>query len=69
MKTIVDKISYILGEQDISTGGGGRMGGPKAAGPVGYCICSKCGYKEEHYRAVPCANKKCPKCGVLMTRE
>jgi len=48
--------------------GGGRMGG-SAAGPGGNCICSKCGYKEPQVRGQPCMNKKCPKCGNLMTRE
>ena len=26
-------------------GGRGRRGGSKAAGPDGYCVCPKCGYK------------------------
>lgn len=47
----------------------GRMGGPKAAGPVGYCVCPQCGQKEPHERAVPCVQRKCPKCGAVMTRE
>ena len=49
-------------------GGRGRMGG-FAAGPGGYCICSKCKYKESQIRGQPCVNKKCPKCGSSMTRE
>ena len=47
----------------------GRMGGPKAAGPVGYCVCPQCGQKEPHERAVPCVKRKCSKCGAVMTRE
>ena len=49
--------------------GGGRMGGPLAAGPSGFCICPQCGQKEPHERAVPCLARKCPKCGATMTRE
>ena len=51
-----------------STGRGrGRMGG-FAAGPVGICTCPNCGYEEKKVRAVPCFDKKCPKCGTIMTR-
>lgn len=46
----------------------GRMGGPKAAGPVGYCVCPQCGQKEPHQRGVPCVERKCSKCGAVMTR-
>jgi hypothetical protein len=49
--------------------GRGRMGGPLAAGPGGYCICPSCGHKEEHVAGKPCNQQKCPKCGVQMTRE
>jgi len=49
-------------------GGGGRMKG-FAGGPSGNCICPKCGFKEAHQTGVPCYQKKCPKCGILMTRE
>jgi len=49
--------------------GAGRMGGPFAAGPSGYCICPQCGQKEPHERSVPCLTRKCPKCGATMTRE
>lgn len=59
----------------MGTGGGqggrrpGRMGGPLAAGPAGYCVCPQCGQKEPHKRGVPCFARKCPKCGATMTRE
>ena len=48
--------------------GRGRMGGPKTAGSIGVCTCPECDYTEPHERGVPCAQKKCPKCGSMMTR-
>lgn len=49
--------------------GRGRMGGPLAGGAVGTCLCPKCGHQEPHERGVPCVQKKCPKCGIAMTRQ
>jgi hypothetical protein len=49
--------------------GPGRMGGPKAAGPDGKCVCPNCGHKEPHSAGEPCFEKKCPKCGTTMTRD
>jgi hypothetical protein len=49
--------------------GPGRMGGPKAAGPGGDCICPNCGHKVPHKRGQPCYEVNCPKCGTRMTRE
>ena len=49
--------------------GPGRMGGPKAAGPEGKCVCPECGHKVSHVVGQPCNEKKCPKCGTMMTRE
>lgn len=60
----------------IGQGGGqgqgqglGRMGGPKAAGPAGFCVCPQCGQRLPHERGVPCSGQKCPGCGAAMTRE
>lgn len=50
-------------------GGIGRGGGPRAAGPGGECVCSKCGHVEPHERGVQCFNRTCPKCGSVMTRR
>lgn len=50
-------------------GGGGRMGGPKAAGPGGNCLCPKCGHREPHVAGQPCTEQTCPKCGTRMIRE
>ena len=47
----------------------GRMGGPLAAGPAGYCVCSQCGHRETHERGSPCSQRACPKCGAPMRRE
>ena len=49
--------------------GGGRGGGPFAAGPGGDCICPECGHKVPHVAGQPCNQKTCPKCGATMTRE
>jgi predicted Fe-Mo cluster-binding NifX family protein len=49
--------------------GRGRMGGPRAGGPGGACVCPKCGHREPHERGVPCARRQCPKCKSAMTRE
>jgi hypothetical protein len=53
-------------------GGGGKggrgFGGGKALGPVGECVCPKCGNKVQHQRGIPCTSIKCPSCGSAMTR-
>jgi len=48
--------------------GRGRMGGPKAAGPGGNCVCPNCNTRAPHQIGVPCMNQKCPKCGTRMIR-
>jgi hypothetical protein len=48
--------------------GPGRMGGPKAAGPGGNCVCPNCGETASHGVGQPCYNMTCPKCGTKMTR-
>jgi len=51
-------------------GGRGRMSGNRpGAGPVGNCICPKCGEKAVHQPGVPCYSVNCPKCGEKMMRE
>jgi predicted Fe-Mo cluster-binding NifX family protein len=47
----------------------GRMGGPAAAGPSGYCVCPRCGQRESHVTGIPCVQQKCPKCGTGMMRQ
>ena len=49
--------------------GRGRMGGPLAAGPSGFCVCPKCGHKEQHQRGVPCVERQCSQCGAAMMRQ
>jgi predicted DNA-binding protein (UPF0251 family) len=50
-------------------GGRGRMGGPKAAGPGGFCVCPSCGQKISHVAGSPCYQQNCPKCNTRMVRE
>lgn len=57
-----------IGRQVRVGSGGGRMGGPASAGPIGYCECPNCGTKVEHKIAEPCNLTKCPKCGSTMVR-
>lgn len=47
----------------------GRRGGPKAAGPGGYCVCPKCGHEMKHETDDPCYELDCPECGAKMTRK
>ncbi|WP_455212374.1 hypothetical protein [Kaarinaea lacus] len=37
-------------------------------GPIGECICPKCGAKLPHQRSVPCQEERCPQCGAKMLR-
>jgi len=41
----------------------GRIGRGQGFGPAMTCVCPACGYQEEKARGVPCASRKCPKCG------
>lgn len=43
--------------------------GTVGMGSGGICKCPSCGYEEPHVRAQLCNQKKCPKCGTLMTRK
>lgn len=49
--------------------GRARMGCRFAGGPGGFCVCPQCGHKEPHERGVPCNQRRCPTCGVPLTRE
>ncbi|MEA3230116.1 MAG: DUF134 domain-containing protein [archaeon] len=47
----------------------GRMGRGMGFGSHAInCVCPNCRYGEEKIIGVPCASKKCPKCGTLMIR-
>ncbi len=50
-------------------GGRGRMGGIKAGGALGNCLCPKCGNRQPHERGIPCTQIKCSQCGSTMIRE
>jgi len=63
------------GDGTGSTGGtpvpgrGGGPGGRPGAGPGGKCVCPGCGRALPHERGVPCSEKRCPACGLPMTRQ
>jgi len=51
-------------------GGMGRGGGNKpGSGPVGNCVCPKCGHRITHQVGQRCLDLTCPKCGTQMVRE
>lgn len=51
-------------------GRGRRMGDTYITEQTGgICKCPKCGHTQEHTRAKPCNQIKCPKCEILMIRE
>lgn len=52
-------------------GGRGRMGGPFAAGPGGFCVCvnPECKNEVSHIAGQPCYQMKCLKCGSPMIRK
>lgn len=57
-------------EEVIKMMRGRRMQGDKpGSGPGGNCVCLSCGYTIVHSRLKPCNERKCPKCGAIMTRE
>lgn len=50
-----------------NSGGQGRNN--MRSGPVGYCLCPKCGEKLTHTAGTPCSSVKCPKCGASMIKS
>jgi predicted RNA-binding Zn-ribbon protein involved in translation (DUF1610 family) len=50
-------------------GGAGRTSAKSAAGPVGECVCPKCGTVAIHERGTPCTQIVCPDCGQQMVRR
>jgi hypothetical protein len=47
----------------------GRGGNKPGSGPIGNCVCPKCGHKEPHIAGQRCIDRPCPKCGTKMIRE
>lgn len=48
--------------------GRGTFSGKFDAGPGGACKCPSCGHELPHATGEPCNERKCPKCGSMMTR-
>ena len=46
--------------------GGRRFGGLRSGGT---CVCTSCGYQEQHQAGSPCFEKKCPECNSDLVRE
>ena len=59
------------GGRGLPAGRQGRMGGPFAAGPGGFCVCTNpdCKHEITHQAGAPCYQAKCPKCGSPMVRR
>lgn len=56
--------------QQVGRGINRNLQGDKpGSGVGGNCVCPKCGHKTSHSRATPCNQRKCPKCGTVMTRQ
>jgi len=49
--------------------GYGHRGRGSGRGPLGFCICLRCGYKMKKQPGVRCMEIRCPKCGAIMIRE
>ncbi|MBN2458226.1 DUF134 domain-containing protein [Candidatus Woesearchaeota archaeon] len=51
-----------------AAGADGRRGS-RSDGAFGFCVCPSCGYTEEKQQGVPCAGRRCKRCGSIMTRR
>lgn len=47
----------------------GQIEGATGRGPIGDCVCEKCGHRAPHQRGVPCSDLKCPKCNINLIRK
>ncbi len=52
--------------QKVSDPGKGKGEG---MGPIGNCVCVKCGYSTSKKPGIPCMDEKCPECGTVLLRE
>jgi len=50
-------------------GRGFDRGNKVGVGPIGKCVCYKCGYRFSHVHGKRCLDISCPKCGAKMVRE
>ena len=53
-------------------GKGQKVSGPgkgEGMGPIGNCVCVKCGYSTSKKPGIPCMDEKCPECGTVLLRE
>jgi ribosomal protein S27AE len=41
----------------------------RGMGPLGFCICLRCGYRVKKEPGVRCMEIRCPRCGAVMIRE
>jgi uncharacterized protein len=58
------------GTGPMNRGRGCEFGrGNQNAGPNGICVCLGCKQEKPHIRGQPCNQRKCSKCGKLMTRK
>ena len=48
---------------------GTKMGRGMGRGSATMCKCSNCNWQEPKERGIPCASKKCPRCGSAIIRS
>lgn len=46
-----------------------QRGGVDGENGFSFCVCPKCGHREQHQRGIPCVQRQCPQCGTALVRD